>query len=133
MGKYRKKPIIIEAQRWFRNGDHPKDDPEVVLYESKLRYKLQRDCEHCGNKMQDHGWVKTLEGGHIVCPGDYIITGIRGEHYPCKPDIFNETYEHVSGLDKIEKQEDIDNRRKVLNHLDEFEEPKETNVLPPLR
>lgn len=39
------------------------------------------------------GWVKTLEGGHLVSPGDWIITGVRGEHYPCKPDIFEATYE----------------------------------------
>jgi hypothetical protein len=45
--------------------------------------------------MHVHGWVDTLEGGHIVCPGDYIITGVKGEHYPCKPDIFAMTYEEV--------------------------------------
>jgi hypothetical protein len=43
--------------------------------------------------MQDHGWIDTLEGGHIVCPGDWIITGVVGELYPCKPDIFEATYE----------------------------------------
>jgi hypothetical protein len=41
------------------------------------------------------GWIFTLEGGHIVTPGDYIITGVKGEHYPCKPDIFALTYEEV--------------------------------------
>ena len=45
--------------------------------------------------MHDHGWVDTLEGGHIVCPKDWIITGVNGEHYPCKPDIFEMTYEAV--------------------------------------
>ena len=39
--------------------------------------------------------VDTLEGGHIVCPGDWIITGVFDEHYPCKPDIFEATYEEV--------------------------------------
>lgn len=43
----------------------------------------------------DHGWIDTLEGGHIVCPGDWIIKGIKGEYYPCKPDIFRQTYEPV--------------------------------------
>ena len=37
--------------------------------------------------------ISTLEGNHIVSPGDWIITGVRGEKYPCKPDIFEETYE----------------------------------------
>lgn len=45
--------------------------------------------------MHDHGWIDTLEGGHIVCPGDFIITGVKGERYPCKPDIFAATYEPV--------------------------------------
>jgi len=38
-------------------------------------------------------WIETLEGGHIVTSGDFIITGVKGEHYPCKPDIFALTYE----------------------------------------
>jgi len=43
--------------------------------------------------MHVHGWIDTLEGGHIVCPGDWIITGVAGENYPCKPKIFAATYE----------------------------------------
>lgn len=46
--------------------------------------------------MHEHGWIDTLEGGHIVCPGDWIITGVNGERYPCKPDIFAKTYEDAS-------------------------------------
>lgn len=45
--------------------------------------------------MHTHGWIDTKEGGHIVCPGDFIITGIAGERYPCKPAIFAATYEAV--------------------------------------
>ena len=45
--------------------------------------------------MHEHGWIDTLEGGHIVCPGDWIITGVKGENYPCKPDIFAATYEET--------------------------------------
>ena len=41
------------------------------------------------------GWIKTLEGGHIVSEGDWIITGIKGETYPCKDDIFKKTYEII--------------------------------------
>lgn len=43
--------------------------------------------------MHDHGWIETLEGGHNVCPGDWIITGVQGERYPCKDEIFRQTYE----------------------------------------
>jgi len=51
------------------------------------------ECQH---PVANHGEIDTLEGVHIVCPGDWIITGIRGEHYPCKPDIFEATYESVT-------------------------------------
>jgi hypothetical protein len=73
--KYRKKPVVIEATQWRRHGDHPM--VETISPDSL------------------NGWIQTLEGGHIVSPGDYIITGVKGEHYPCKPDIFRLTYEMV--------------------------------------
>jgi hypothetical protein len=122
MSKFRKKPVVIEATRWFKNGDHPNDyDKEkfgledgkertwtgaevkalgwegqvVRYYRTPAADGKTRKCEHCGVLMHDHGWIDTLEGGHIVCPGDWIITGIKGEHYPCKPDIFAASYEEV--------------------------------------
>ena len=102
--KYRKKPVVIEATQWFKNGDHPLDHPKnempdwegrIVRYYRHPEVSGTTHCrhEHCQKQMHDHGWVDTLEGGHIVCPGDWIITGVKGEHYPCKPHIFAETYE----------------------------------------
>lgn len=79
MAQYRKKPVVIEATQWFKDGDHW----AVAKYQGT------------GPRLEGCGWVKTLEGGHIVTPGDYIITGVKGEHYPCKPDIFELTYEPV--------------------------------------
>jgi hypothetical protein len=79
--KYRKKPVVIEATQWFKDHDHP-----AVL-------KCPLDVLPIGYRLGYHGWVQTLEGGHIVTPGDWIITGVQGEHYPCKPDIFELTYE----------------------------------------
>jgi len=112
--KFRKKPVVIEATQWFKNGDHLMDyaeqhdgrqspeyrrrenwEGDVVRYYRRPDGDGERACEKCGNRMHDHGWIDTLEGGHIVCPGDWIITGIKGEHYPCKPDIFAATYEEV--------------------------------------
>jgi hypothetical protein len=109
--KFRKKPVVIEAAQWFKNGDHPDDDCRMIqtdendppfLSEGKVvrRYRNpdddgKRECEHCGQMMHVHGWIDTLEGGHNVCPGDWIITGVQGERYPCKPDIFDATYEAV--------------------------------------
>lgn len=87
MPKYKKKPVIIEAELWSHIGDHP---------EVTKKYSPETDiCRHCSKDMKLHGWITTLEGGHIVCPGDYIIKGIKGEFYPCKPDIFKETYDPV--------------------------------------
>ena len=77
--QYRKRPVVITATQWFKHGDHAAVE-RVPL--SDL------EC--------DFGWVKTLEGGHMVTPGDWIITGVKGEHYPCKPDIFAATYEPAS-------------------------------------
>lgn len=111
--KYRKKPVVVEAERWFKNGDHSKDESmmlmamgeakaEGFLSEGKLvRYYRtpaldgQNKCKHCKIIMHLHGWIDTLECGHIVCPGDYIIKGIKGEFYPCKPDIFKLLYDEV--------------------------------------
>ena len=108
---FRKKPVTIQADRWFKNGDHPEDRADrmgaehdisgeekqglVVRYYRHPSVSGDTICRLCFIRMQDHGWINTLEGGHIVCPGDYIITGVRGERYPCKPDIFEETYEEV--------------------------------------
>lgn len=86
MAKYRKKPVVIEAQRWSHEYPHP----AVQLVD---RASMSDACKECGVPLNEHGWVHTLEGGHIACPGDWIITGVKGEHYPCKPDIFEATYE----------------------------------------
>ena len=77
--RFVKKPVEIEATQWFKDGDHP----------AVTKHKSQ------DHRLQDCGWIQTLEGGHIVTPGDWIITGVKGEHYPCKPDIFEMTYEAV--------------------------------------
>ena len=115
MAKFRKKPVVVEAVRWFTNGDHPEDDCRMVnpnphsetqfapfLSEGKaVRYFRHPDvdgnacCPKCKDRFHDHGWIDTIKGGHNVCPGDWIITGPQGEYYPCKPDIFEQTYEPV--------------------------------------
>ena len=171
--KYRKKQIVVEATRWWKNGDHPEDgtttvvgaepfdilkrafhsDPDyawlwhcniamamhdcgvegaaanrgahlfmqrmfevdtkppgevasppktegkVVRYFRRPDVSDDEHCKHCSWTMHVHGWIDTLEGGHIVCPGDWVITGIAGEHYPCKPKIFDATYELVIEAD----------------------------------
>jgi hypothetical protein len=121
MAKFRKKPVVIEATQWFKNGDHPDDyannvhglehgepytwsgleakelgwEGQVVRYFRRPDIGDEVTCKHCTQTMLIHGWIDTKEGGHIVCPADWIITGVQGERYPCKPDIFAATYEAV--------------------------------------
>ena len=111
MAKFRKLPVIIDATQWFKNGDHPEDNtPHMDREGAVVRYfrtptpgEAVRACEHCHKNMLVHGWIDTLEGGHTVCPGDWIITGVQGEHYPCKPDIFEATYEPVEANNDTEQ------------------------------
>lgn len=84
MSKYIKRPIPLEAVQWFKYGDHS----AVVDLEHD-----EGDCRICTAGYWCHDWIDTLEGGHIVCPSDWILTGTRGEHWPVKNDIFKETYE----------------------------------------
>ena len=91
--KFRKKPVVIEATQWFKHGDHR----AVRYYKAAIASAFCKVCGTAMNEMQDHGWIETLEGGYRVCPGDWIITGVQGEQYPCKPDIFEATYDLVSG------------------------------------
>ena len=86
---YRKKPVEIEAVIFNGRGDI--DEFEFYMIDSDTEWV----CSHCGKVANQHGNVKTLEGFHIACPGDYIIRGVKGEHYPCKPDIFKLTYDLV--------------------------------------
>ena len=80
--KYQKRPIVIEAEQWFPGKKVDGVDHSV---ETQLMHELRAD----------QAWIETWEGGHVVSSGDWIITGIKGEKYPCKPDIFESTYDLV--------------------------------------
>jgi len=98
--KDRKKPVVIEAfqmtqeQRWD-NSEWP----------NWLHEAWQKDVEEVGSLFSapdgqlegedDPLFIHTLEGNHKVLWGDYIIQGVHGELYPCKPDIFEKTYERI--------------------------------------
>jgi hypothetical protein len=76
MAKFRKKPVVIEAEQWF---------PGVEI-EGVTEHKTPTCI---------YGKIHTLEGTMTVSEGDWVITGIQGEKYPVKPDIFEATYEPV--------------------------------------
>lgn len=85
--KYRKKPVIIEAVQFYDNPDSLTKlsslglDPVNVSYAIPSMPVLK---------------IETLEGTMTATEGDYIIKGVQGEFYSCKPDIFEQTYEEVS-------------------------------------
>jgi len=80
--KYRKKPVVINAERFA---------PDATQRKPK-----EWDCGVYRDISSSTGFsIDTLEGKHEVSVGDWIITGVKGEKYPCKPDIFEMTYEKV--------------------------------------
>jgi hypothetical protein len=82
MAKYRKKPIVIEAEQFW-----PDKEPWPATVERGPDDILTGTSTY---------WMDTLEGPFVVTPGDWIITGVKGEKYPCKADVFEMTYEPVA-------------------------------------
>jgi hypothetical protein len=91
--KFRKKPVVIEAMR-FRAGMTLDEVTEFVT------------CDVSGHgpgdsEVLDGLDIETLEGDLHVSDGDWIIRGVKGEFYPCKPDIFEATYDRVDDADSV--------------------------------
>jgi hypothetical protein len=92
MGMYRKKPVVVEAVQ-FKGFD--KETSQVMLSD-----RPEWLVSEFGNRIlffgeQNNLTIQTLEGNMKASIGDFIIKGINGEFYPCKPDIFEKTYEEV--------------------------------------
>ncbi|UYM14293.1 hypothetical protein [Endozoicomonas euniceicola] len=85
MPKYRKKPVIVDAIQWSGRWE---DVPEVKKFTENNAVE-KNDID---NK-RSYLFIRTLEGEMMCSPFDYIIRGVKGEYYPCKPDIFEATYE----------------------------------------
>jgi len=108
--KYRKKPVVIEAfklnsrgligEEWFWDAV---SENRIITYNFGKNYPQDAWCE-----------IKTLEGIMVAKTGDYIIRGVEGEIYPCKPDIFEKTYEVTSQQSQLD-----DNQKIVLEWLKE--------------
>lgn len=92
MNKFRKKPVEVEAFRY--PGHHHETVDALIAFEEWFK-----SHGGVGRYVGQHLHVKTLEDGpngeakHVADPGDWIIRGVQGELYPCKPDIFEATYE----------------------------------------
>jgi hypothetical protein len=94
--RFRKKPIVIEADRW----DGTQACWDAHFHQHGYIMKMTGGPE-AGRALL----IQTLEGTMIANPGDWVIKGVKGEFYPCKPDIFAATYEAVE-----EPGEDRDSR-----------------------
>jgi hypothetical protein len=95
MGKFRKKPVVIEAwQLTWKSvlALTPKEEqlPAELVSHPNVKIMLTDGIEN-----SQHAAIKTLEGVMIANANDWIIKGVNGEIYPCKPDIFEKTYEKV--------------------------------------
>lgn len=86
--KYRKKPVVIEAEQ-FKMDDASVTDFAAGAPVLFMEYEVKHDGKAYFLE------IPTLEGTHRANEGDWIITGVKGERYPCKPDIFEATYEQV--------------------------------------
>ena len=89
MSYYRKKPVVIEAVQYLGGGNMVNNEAPDWLWDA-LRSGVVRSTNGT-----DPFVITTLEGEHIASPGDWIIRDIKGELYPCNPDIFEATYEKV--------------------------------------
>lgn len=120
MSKFRNKPVVIEAVRWrgYRSGlgitSEAADQPLEITIDNMNAVKWERlpdwlpaclpplstealtkDSVEIGRirRYDDFLYIGTLEGVMVAAPGDWIIRGVKGEIYPCKPEIFAATYE----------------------------------------
>jgi len=117
---FRKKPVTISAIQWTgENGN------EVQAF------------LHNGQEDAADGWVKgsyveigTLEGLMVASIGDWIIRGVKGEHYPCKPDIFAQTYEPA---DSLPAGDGLTILRQIIEHNDAWEKESKSSRISAAR
>ncbi len=111
MAKFRKRPVVIDAIKWngysnnigLTNGaepfngeryDYPEWMPPVTNVVTDIRFPAHPKPGEIWRDGEDL-WIGTLEGNMTCSPGDWIIRGIKGELYPCRPNIFAETYDPI--------------------------------------
>ena len=84
--RFRKKPVVIEARQFCNDGS----SYALIHWINAGQHASGREFAQWHN---NNIMVPTLEGQHVASPGDWIIRGVAGEHYPCKPELFAATYE----------------------------------------
>ena len=116
-----KKPVNVRA--FMFNGiidcfDQDQVDAKLLHYTD---YASNTICEKCDQHFDGHAYIKTISGKAIVCPGDYVINNpdFPDDYYPCKPDIFNKTYDDMKDEEEAtcsnEKNDISDNEFKIIS------------------
>lgn len=99
MGKYRKKPVVIEAFQMTKERRWDNSEWPNWLNEAWNKGEKDTGAVSCGKKLgtlkEESLYILSLEGWMEVSWNDYIIQGVQGELYPCKPDIFDATYDKL--------------------------------------
>ena len=124
---FTKKPVTISATQWFKNGDHPQ--VRAIAPSDDLFFTGMGGAMLTGR--EKYGVIGTLESpNHLVTPGDWIITGVAGEHYACKPDIFEATYSpaalaagQADSVPAVEREQERIAFKDAHRHLDLDEMP----------
>lgn len=116
MAKYQKKPVVIEAFQWFGNNKQS-EDPEFIN-EALKNFEVWISNNEVDNTIVLN--IKTLEGVMTAQQGDWIIQGVNGELYPCKPDIFEKTYIPAANDFKERLLQEVEIEVEKLNKLNAF-------------
>lgn len=90
MKTYSRIAVLVKAKQWHQHGDHPEVKEIPRGHEEAVTLAAQ-----LGAHLNEWGFIETLEGGHLVKPGAWIIQGVAGEFYPCQDGIFQQLYEEV--------------------------------------
>lgn|SRR5574343_1108850 len=100
MQKYRKKPVIVEAIKY--NGFNENEIIDFTANLAKYQVAIGSSSDGMGGKeTYSKLTILTLEGEMLVSKNDWVIKGVNGEFYPCKPDIFGKTYEEFESNNVI--------------------------------
>jgi hypothetical protein len=121
--KYRKKPIVIDAFQYKGNGNFENPDLPYwiwMAFETGVLWSKEG---------QDPLLIKTLEGSLSVSPDDWIIRGVNGELYPCKPDIFEKTYEAAQEQKQDELWGEVEETIRLSVGLDPYRSNKIVDYL----
>lgn len=114
MAKYRKKPVVIEAITFEEFIEYGKTHAERLI--DGMPWHFEYNGYPVTHANDECYIIPTLEGEYSFTPKDMLITGIKGEIYPCKKDIFYATYEKVEGISQKQKYAEVceDNRFEII-------------------